>query len=444
MNQSKTRRSISVQFLYAILIVAAIVPYLNTFSVPFLLDDANSIQNNPSIQNLLDLRAVLSPPGQGVTVDGRPILNLSFALNWALHREHVWGYHVANLAIHVANGLLLFSLAKRVFERIPTTPDGWSTGAAFFASLLWIIHPLNTSAVTYIVQRAESLMAFWCLLGILASLRFIETGRLPHAVIAIVSGILGMATKENMVVFPILAAGLVLVASNGSMGVTLWRNRAFSVALALTWIPLVWLMSRTSTRGGTVGFGGEISSGEYVLTQLVAVPMYLGLFFWPARLVFDYGRVLVTNPTEAAIGAFWLVIAMVVLVGLTRWSRIVGFLFFAYFVALSPTSTFVPVISQTIGEHRTYLPNAFLSMVVVACFAQAACVISNREWRRVARGFCVSLGFVVAVALGSRTYLRNRDFESAERIWTLTWEQTGQPRAKANLVRLGLPVESSE
>ena len=99
-------------WLAPVLLVAAIIlAYANALRAPFLFDDADAVLNNPTIRSLASLD-VLRPPVDGSTTTGRPIVNLSFALNYAVSGENVWSYHTLNLAIHAAAALLLFGLVR--------------------------------------------------------------------------------------------------------------------------------------------------------------------------------------------------------------------------------------------------------------------------------------------------------------------------------------------
>jgi hypothetical protein len=172
------------------LIVAVALAYSNSFTVPFIFDDETSIPKNESIRSW---RTMFFPPsGYGDTVEGRPMLNVSLAINYAISEENVWSYHLFNLLIHMGAGLALFGLVRRTLGRakppaepravahadsfgsargfaLPSAKDaGWGERDAFFCALaaaaLWLLHPLQTQSVTYIVQRAESLMAMLYLL----------------------------------------------------------------------------------------------------------------------------------------------------------------------------------------------------------------------------------------------------------------------------------------
>ena len=155
----ETRRNLLL--LGALIAAAAIIAYADSLAVPFLFDDLPSIVQNPSIRHLVDLGTVLSPPAlNGATTSGRPLLNLSLALNYALTGTHVGSYHAANLLIHLLAGLTLFGLARRTLCRLKLEA---ADGLAAAIALLWTVHPLQVESVTYIAQRAESLAGLFFL-----------------------------------------------------------------------------------------------------------------------------------------------------------------------------------------------------------------------------------------------------------------------------------------
>ena len=133
----------------------------------FVFLDVADIVDNPTIRHLGQLGRVLSPPAAGgLTVGGRPVVNLTLALNYAFGGTNVWGYHALNLLIHILAGLALFGVVRRTPPR--------STLFAFAVALLWTVHPLQTESVTYIIQRAESLMGLFYLLTLYCFIRYAD------------------------------------------------------------------------------------------------------------------------------------------------------------------------------------------------------------------------------------------------------------------------------
>jgi len=149
-------------------------PTPTIFSGPFVYLDIAAIVDNPTIRRLWPIWKTLQPPADGsLTVGGRPLLNLSLAINYAISGTAVWSYHAVNLLIHVLAGLALFGVARRTLARSISAGEGFL--AAFFVALLWTVHPLQTESVTYIVQRAESLMGLCYLLTLYCFIRYVSS-----------------------------------------------------------------------------------------------------------------------------------------------------------------------------------------------------------------------------------------------------------------------------
>jgi tetratricopeptide (TPR) repeat protein len=444
-----------------ILALAALGAYWNSFNVPFLLDDKVSIDGNPSIEHLDRIVEVLSPAPPAQTV-ARPLLNLSLALNYAGGGLSVRGYHVVNLLIHVCAGLTLLGIVRRTLLSPPVRHRYGEAALplAAFAALLWTLHPLQTEAVTYISQRAESLMGLFYLLTLYGFIRSVDVGRgrrtppprtagfgrfdgltagdpaLQQSAIgrsnrwlglSAIACLCGMATKQVMVTAPVLVLLYDRALVSGSFR-SAWANRRWYYAsLAATWLLLGFLMHQASLAAISVGFQSGVSWPTYAATELRVVTDYLRLAFWPHPLVFDYGsEILVTDPLTVAPHAL-IVVAMLVGVALAwrRWPM-VGFLGCWFFLILAPTSTIVPIAEQPMAESRMYLP---LAAVVV--------LVTLLGYTLVRRRVFVVLGLVV-VGLGALTVLRNQDYRSALSIWEDTIAR--HPRTSRGHCNLGIAL----
>ena len=135
-----------------LIVLAVLVAYHATFTVPFLFDDAS----------ILDTESLHELSWQTVRGTTRPLVQLSLALNWAVGGARVVGYHAVNFVVHVLAALTLYGIAARTLG---------TTGPALAIALVWAVHPLATESVTYVVQRAESLMALCYLLTLYAVIR---------------------------------------------------------------------------------------------------------------------------------------------------------------------------------------------------------------------------------------------------------------------------------
>lgn len=404
-----------------LIVAAGLAGYANSFRGPFVFDDVASILDNPSIRHLSSVAAALSPPSGGLTVSGRPLLNLSFALNLAASGFAVWSYHALNLAIHLAAGLTLYGLARRT----PRCP-GW---LPLPLALLWTVHPLQTEAVTYVAQRAESLMGFFYLFTLYAFARSAAGAAKPGVPIGAASGsgrpsasrssrawlclsviacLCGMATKEVMVSAPAIALLYDRTFLSGSFREAVRRHWPALLGLAATWVPLACLVAAGGgSRSGSVGFNVNASWWSYVLTQPEAIMHYLRLAVWPHPLIFEYGVF-----WAAGLGKVWpgacAVLALVVatFVALKRWPRW-GFLGFWFFAILAPT-TLVAGTTQMIVEHRMYLALAPLLAAMAA--AIHAALRERAAW----------LPYALAAVCVALTFERNRAYRSELALWSDT------------------------
>jgi tetratricopeptide (TPR) repeat protein len=406
----------------ALIGIATFAAYHNSFDGPFVFDDASSITTNPTIRKLWPLTEPLSPPKTNVTAQGRPILNLSLAINYAIHGTGVRGFHVFNLIIHALAGLTLFGIVRRTCLNVvrPASPADVPSRATWFAfavALIWTVHPLQTESVTYIIQRAESLMGLFYLLTLYCFVRGAKCHVLRDTsprvrwwlTGSVVACAAGMATKEVMATAPLVVLIYDRTFCAESFLAALRARGRYYAALFSTWLLLAWLIAQTGgNRGGSVGFGVDVAWWDYWLTQFPAVFHYLRLAFWPEPLVFEYGSFWVAHLTEVVFPALVLAVLLgVTIAGLWRRS-VAGFLGACFFGILAPTSL-APGTTQMIVEHRMYLPLAAVIVAALACTRQ---VVSG-PYRRLAPWL---LG-AVAITLTAFTIRRNEDYRSEIALW---------------------------
>lgn len=414
-----------IRWVAAGLVLGALAAYHNTFAVPFVFDDLPSILDNPSLRSFA---AAWSPPsGFGFTVSGRPLVNVSLWLNGAISGEAVWSYHVFNLLVHAGAGLALFGLIRRtlLLPRLAPRFGAGATGLAGAIALLWVLHPLQTESVTYVVQRAEAMMGLCLFACLYAFGRGVSAppGAPARAWFAAawLACLAGTACKEVMAVVPVLVGLYDRTFVAGGFGAA-WRARRWVYgALLLTWLPLAGLVASAGvTRGGTFALRAEAFVG-YWLTQPEAITRYLGLTFWPAGQAFDYGFFRVASPLAALPWA----IPVLLLLGGTLWALVRrpgwGFLGAFFFLCLAPSSL-MPGLMQVIVEHRMYVP---LAAVLSAAGAGLWLWLGRRA---------VVLLVGLALLAGVVTVRRNADYATAETLWADTVARRPQSAiAQSNL-----------
>jgi protein O-mannosyl-transferase len=394
-----------------VIAVAAAGVYWNSLGCPFVFDDQPTIVGNPSIRHLWPPGPVLWPPAGAGGASGRPLLNLSLALNYAAGGLDVRGYHAVNVLLHALVALVLFGVVRRTLLARPA--ERWRASSlmvAFVAALLWAVHPLLTESVTGVVNRAELLAALFFLLTFYGFIRGVQSPAASRRWLglAVAACLLGMASKEWMVSAPLLVLLYDRTFVAGTFRAAWRRRRPWYWALAGTWLALGLVMAASHHRNDTVGFGLGVSAWSYALTQCFAIVRYLRLSVWPHPLVLDYGRYLV--PGWAAVGPQALLLAA--LAAATAWALVrrpaAGFLGAGFFALLAPSSSVVPLVTQTVAEHRMYLP---LAAVIVAAVAAVQAAAGRR-------GLVALLA--LAAGLGGLTVRRNRDYRSEFAIWSDT------------------------
>jgi len=444
----------------ALIVLSGVAAYHNSFSKPFVHDDVYAIVQNQSIRQLWPVSPIFSPPSRGETVSGRPLLNLSLAMNYAVGGLDVWGYHAANLAIHIAAALLLFGIVRRTLL-MPVLSHRFGSPASWLAlasALLWTVHPLHTESVTYIIQRAESLASFFYLLTLYCVIRGAGAGTVPFFswsaglwpaqadagetpalheqgkkgdcpprpqiawyAAAVLACLLGMATKEIVATAPLIVLLYDRMFLAGSF-TQAWRRRwGLYLGLAATWGLLGYLVLSTGLMGRQAEIGAP-DAWSYACSEPGVLVHYLWLCVWPHPLCFHYGWPVANAPGEVLFG----VIPIAIVLAATIWGLIRrkawGFLGTWFLLILAPTSSILP-LSDLAYEHRMYLPLAAVAVLAVA----GGYVLWDRLLPRPAdRGYgatvvrwaapMVVLAAVV-VALGSTTEVRNRDYRSSVVLW---------------------------
>ena len=418
--------------LVPVLIVGAtLAAYYNSFPGSFVLDDLSSVIENTSIRQLWPPGPALHPPPEA-GVAGRPLANLTFALNHTISGLHVWSYHALNLAIHIGAALLLFGVVRRTLMQpvLRARLGAVARPLAGTAATLWAVHPLATAAVNYVSQRTELLMGFFYLLTLYGFIRSVETGSWRWRIVTVAACALGMMSKEVM-----LTAPLAVLLYDGAFVAGTWQaawreRRRLYWGLAATWLVLAWLIatSRLAERG--VGFDLGVTGIGYALTQSRAALLYLGLALWPDPLVFDYGWSFQRWGGGAVLCAFVCVGLLSAAGFALRRRSLAGAVGCLVFLMLAPTSSFIPIIQQPVAESRMYLPLAVVAAaLVVGLFT-------------ILRRFAVVPLTIAIVALGWLTAQRNAAYRSEIALWTDTIaKEPRNARAHGNLSAAFLRID---
>lgn len=349
--------------------------YSNTFNSAFHYDDYQNIVNNDLIKNLSNLRAIWSfSPTRFVTY-------VTFAMNYHIGGLEVTGYHVLNLIIHLLNGAIIYWISRFIVSTVYTrkeNKDDYSTWIPLIAGLVFVSHPIQTQAVTYIVQRAASLATMFYLLSLMCYIK----ARLHHIAreggrrsalyysAAFISGILAMFSKEIAITLPLAIALVEFYFIQGASRIR-WKY-------AFLFLPIVIIVPLTIYLTGAIDFQtlGQIETPEgtitipplnYLLTQFKVLVLYLQLVLVPIGQNLDHDIALAQTILEPKVllSLALLVSILILAVFLFRRNKLLSFGIFWVFLTLLPESSIIPVTDVSM-EHRLYLPMVGMSILIVA------------------------------------------------------------------------------
>jgi Tfp pilus assembly protein PilF len=490
------------------LIIAAVglAAYSNTFHVPFQFDDSQQITDNSVIRDIDNF--FLSSAGYKFN-PRRFIGYITFALNYHFGGLDVTGYHIVNLAIHIINGLLVYLLVivilrtpyfNKVSNRQPSTltagkwamgneeehlrlfssASGGPAGAgdsrsfiALFSALLFVAHPVQTQAVTYIVQRLTSLATMFYVLSVISYIKgrllswqadkltsaqtnvpaSQRAGKLASYAFAIVFAICAMKTKEMTFTLP----AVIVLCEFFFFRATLKKKLLFLIPVLLTLVvipvsilgmhkPLGEVLSDLSekTRVQT-----DIPRWDYLMTQMRVITTYIRLIFFPVDQNLDYDYPISRSFSDPAVAASFVFIVAILGTGaylfyrsrqkqadkptseqadklitsspmasctspIALLYRLVSFGIFWFFITLLVESSVIP-IADVIFEHRIYLPSVGAFIAITTSVFIIAERLRNR-WRNAGKAVMVILSIIV-ISFAGATYARNEVWRDGVSLW---------------------------
>ncbi len=415
--------------LIALLCLAA---YSNTFHVPFQFDDPTNISDRPSIRHIGSLLS------WGGLTQPRSVTYLTFAVNYWLHGTNVLGYHLFNLAIHIANALLLYGLVVLSFGTPVLRGSSLKPRAQFialFSALLFAGHPIQTQAVTYIVQRLASLSTLFYLASLVSygKARLSGAENPPRMITpawyaaSLVAAILAMKSKETAFTLPVIISLYEFLFFEGTVKKRIFMLIPFLLTMAI--IPASMLGAGESL-GNLVGdvskvtrLQSDTTRMDYLLTEFTVIVTYLRLLFFPADQNLDYDYPVYHSFFAPAVALSFLLLVLIAGLGIYILYRdrrspntgsLLAFGIFWFFMTLSVESSIIP-IADVIFEHRLYLPSAGFFLTVTSALFLGADRLRAR-WIGAEKAVLIALAAAVIV-FGGLAHARNSVWQSEMSLW---------------------------
>ncbi len=419
------------------IIISTFLAYSNSFEAGWHLDDYDNLLKNPGIHitNLYPKSIIQS---FHASIDGlkykgdslyRPVPMFTFALNWYWGQNQVWGYHLVNIAVHIITGIFLFFVIRLLLQtpRINLENCTLRYHAALIGALIWVLHPIHISGVTYIVQRMASMAGMFYIIGIyfyfkIRSSKQLST-KLFYTAGYLLSFFLALGTKQNTILLPASTLLIELIFYQ--------RVTSRSLVKPKILLPVIFscLIMVGYTFVWTKGDLGSLLSGyesraftplERLLTQARIVCFYLYQIFYPVvsqysiEHDFAISRTLLSPWTTIPSICFLIFLGVSSLLLLKKRPLIAfGILFF--FLNHLVESTILNL--ELVFEHRNYIPSMFL---FVPISVWSATVIDRYQAQKDSiRLFFYTFIPVASVIflLGTGTYLRNADWKTEKTLW---------------------------
>jgi protein O-mannosyl-transferase len=411
-----------------LLIVAGFVAYSNTFQVPFQWDDIPQIVTNKRVHDT----AVFSKAATWMNINLRPLSLFTLSLNWAAGGKQVAGYHLLNLLLHILTAFLVFLLARHsigLLRNDKRLEQRYGEPLAVLVALVFLLHPLQTMAVTYIIQRMTVLAALFYISSLLlyamgreAWLIRRKKGRAVLLLaLAVLSGLLAVFSKQNAITFPaaFLLYELFFIRNRDGFVCRKYIIAGFSlIAFAILAVVVA---------GKLPAETDKFTRLEYFSAQLGILYKYLLLVLFPFRQNADYFIRIEPPLFGAAQFAGMLLLAALLALGVFMFRRnsLVSFGIFWFLLSMSVESGIIP-IRDIMMEHRMYLPIFGLLMIV------AGLVMRYIPYRSRSRVYTIAAMLIVLLAAG--TYSRNKVWQSDLALWQDSLDKNPEnPRAMNNL-----------
>ena len=434
-------------------IAISLALYGFTLNFPFQFDDYTYLVLNPVIKDFQSFgswsdfsqivnasRTMGLDPDVSVNYALRPLTYFTFHLNYLFDGLNPWSYRLVNVLIHAANTLLLFFLLARLLQKGRTfhaNASPWQSFIPIVASLLFLVHPMQTETVTYIAQRFTGLSCFASLMGLLCAFEALTASKRSRSVllhtVALLSLLLGMFCKENACMAPLY----IIVAQMLFLGVPLLDSirRSWFYLPLLPIVPLAVFAVAHAKHGGNIDLSHALNAVNtspdpsyalfYALTEPGVIVSYMRLLILPVGQSVDPDFKIVTSLVSMR---FLVPSAIITAMIASAWQlykrkpddhrrALILYGVFWFFLSILPSSSIIP-LPDFMAEHRAYLPSIGFFITMATLLDWAGCRLAQCTGAARLRWIGPSVAAASAMALGITTIRRNEVWRTTESLWS--------------------------
>lgn len=419
----------SLKFLSILIILISFATYFNIFGNQLFFDDEELIYKNAYVKDIKYFPRYFTTnmiAGAGkISNMYRPILITSFAIDHLIWGDNPFGYHLTSIVLHGSNGVLVMILLYLLFG---------NKIIAFFTSLLFIIHPVQSEAVSYASGRTDPLYTFFVLLSIIFFLWYLKTGfkKISFYFISILTFLFGILSKESAIIAVVLLPLSIFVYNqhkNKFHPPKLWLFLPY-ICLAVIYIILrLTILNFIDTLNFYTGLsliGQNAQYSQNVLARLFTFSKvffeYLSILFFPKDLIIARSVQIITTVWNIwTICFISIVIFSIIFLLKKKADRIYLFGLLWLLISLIPSSGLVP-INNIMAEHYLYLPSTGLFLILSGIFYRSYFILKNK----IPKWFMLLFLILVAISLSIRTIIRTFDWRDPITFYTLSLNQSPQ------------------
>lgn len=408
---------------FSIIGLATLIIYANSFSSPFILDDFGSIANNYDIRNPLNLAAIWN------FYSNRFIIYLTFSINFFIHQTQVEGYHIVNIGIHIINGILVYEILKlllslKTFEKKVIIK--YKNVICLMAALIFISHPVQVNAVTYIVQRTAALAATFYFLSIYYYMKYRLGNKSKHFYFTLLFILLAMFTKENTITIPFMLILIEFMFFFKNYKCS-WKKTVSILLILLLTVPIIpctnLFLGGYSQSDPAISFKASTSMDrfQYFYTEMNVILHYIKDLVLPNHLNFDYSNDYPLSQTMWDHHSY-LSFVILLLIGIfalfqIKRNPLISLGIFWFYIGLAVESSFLS-IKDVYFEHRLYFPVVgFILCSIGIIFYEKNKTRNKYLFKNPGALLIVSFSFFF-IMFSMVTLQRNYTFSDKIRLWT--------------------------
>ncbi len=410
---------ISAKYLVIIFFLAvAFLTYLSSIESSFHFDDFANIVNNPDIKISNISFDSLARAASTKIAGFRPVAYVSFALNYYFSGDNTISYHVVNIIIHTVNAFLIFLITLSLFNARDLSEEKARLReiTAFFTALIWLVHPLNSQSVIFIVQRMTLLMTFFFLLAFYFYILSRKTKNNIYLIFTLLFFVLSILAKQNGIMFPFAILTYEFIIGYKEYPRKIAKNEKLFLIAILFLLPIIvfFLFKSEIFYALQVGYDmRKFNLSQRLLTQLRMLVFYLSLLICPlpGRLSINHDIAISTSllsPVTTLVSLLLLLSLAILSIVRAKRTPYFSFAILWFFVIISLESSIIPL--ELVYEHRVYLPGIFLIGVAVDYLVKT--FYARRKITLILSLCSIVLFFSVM------TGIRGKDWESELTLWS--------------------------